>query len=86
MLTPFPEEVEVPYGLVNVRQIWGVPVGILGLLLFLGLAPFYLWGKQAWPIAALCLCLGGLVAKVAKDDPQFLKATMGEGNLRDYYD
>jgi hypothetical protein len=86
MLSPFPEAVRVTYGLVNFRTIYQVPVWIFGLLLVAGIAPLYIWGRGKWWVSLGCLALGALVATVAKDDPQFVPAHLGEFGLKDYYD
>jgi Type IV secretory pathway, VirB3-like protein len=82
----FPEEVEVQYGLVNLRAICGVPVGLCMTLLLVGIAPLLFWGKSKWWITALCLGLGVVLAVVVKDDPQCFSAWAGEYGLKDYYD
>lgn len=86
MLTPFPEDVPVAYGLVNVRTVWQVPIWIFGLLFVAGIGPLYLGGKRYWWASVICLGLGCLVAKVAKDDPQFAASWAGEMRLSDSYD
>jgi hypothetical protein len=86
MQTPFPDEVDVPYGLVTTRLLRGCPPWVFVLLLVLGLAPLYLWGWRKWWVSAACIALGSGVAAIAKDDPQFLSSWIGEWRLKAYYD
>jgi type IV secretory pathway VirB3-like protein len=86
MLDPFPEEVEVPYGLVNFRAIYGIPVGICMTLALLGIGPLFLWGRRKWWVSVICVAVGMLVALMAKEDPQCFSAWGGEYGLKDYYD
>jgi type IV secretory pathway VirB3-like protein len=86
MHEPFPDEIDVPYGLTHIRMVWGLPVWIFALLLMLALAPLYLWGWHKWWVSLLCVGLGALVAAEAAHDPQFLSAWIGELKLKDYYD
>jgi len=83
---PFPEEVEVPYGLVNIRLIWNIPAWVFVVLFILGVAPFYLWGWRKWWVSLLCLGLGSLIAVEAVDDARFLTCWFGEMRLKDYYE
>ena len=86
MHTPFPDELDVPYGLVTMRSILGLPPWVFALLLLLGVAPMYLWGWRTWWVSILALGLGSLVGLLAKDDPQVLATWRGEFGLKDYYD
>ena len=86
MQEPFPDEVEVPYGLVTIRLILGLPVWVFAVLLCLGIGPLYLWGWGKWWVSLGCIVLGSGIAVEAALDPQFLLGWVGEMNLKDYYD
>ena len=86
MQAPFPDEIDVPYGLVTTRLICGLPVWLFALLLLLGVAPLYLWGVGKWWVGGLALGLGWLLSGDMRDDPQMLSAWRGEFGLKDYYD
>jgi hypothetical protein len=86
MLTPFPEDVEVPQGLVTVRTIWGLPPGIFAVLLVLAIAPLYVWGWRKWWVSAIAVGLGWLLAEPAREDPEFGTAWSGEMRFKDYYE
>jgi hypothetical protein len=83
---PFPDEVDVPYGLVHTRLICGLPAWVFALLMALGLAPLYLWGWRKWWVTALAFGLGWALAEPARDDPEFVTSWSGELRLKDYYE
>lgn len=87
MHEPFPDELDVPYGLVTTRLLFkSLPVWGLALCLALGILPLYLWGRHAWWATVLAGLVGIVIGKLAYDDPEFLQAYVGQLRLKDYYD
>ena len=86
MLTPFPDELDVPHGLVNKRRILTLPIWAAVTVLVLVIAPWPLLGRKGWWVSVLGMGLGVLIGKAAKDDPDFLWAWMGEMRLKGWYD
>ena len=85
MLDPFPDDVEVQYGLVNFRAIWGLPVGLWAVLLVLGIIPL-IWSARKWWITVLCGAVALGLGVIFHEDPQCGAAWYGEYELKDYYD
>jgi hypothetical protein len=86
MLEPFPDELVVPYGLVNKRTILKLPIWAAVTVLVLVIAPWPLLGRNGWPVVVVGIGLGIVIGKCAYDDPDFLWAWMGELRLKEWYD
>lgn len=84
MLTPFPDEIPVEYGLVNRRMIANLPPLVFFALVIVALVPLYIWGKSKWWLTLLAVGLGRIIAEPAVEDPDFGLAWQGEMRLPDY--